>query len=71
MSTPKKRVGSGGTPGNRGNRTPKALPPDQKRVKVFGSVLPVDHARIVAARVGEEKMAVTVARLILAGLDRG
>jgi hypothetical protein len=57
-------------PGNKGG---PGAPPlgDKKRVKVWASVLPADHARIVSARVGEEKTSETVARLILAGLDRG
>ena len=57
-------------PGNPGG---PGAPPlgDKKRIKVWASVLPADHARIVVARVGDETQSETVARLILAGLERG
>lgn len=58
------------TPGNPGGpgRTPLG---DLKRVKVWTSLSPADHARIVAARAEGESQSDTLARLILAGLERG
>ena len=58
-------------PGNPGG---PGRPPKEKgtlRVKVWASLLPADHARIVAARAEGESQSDTLARLILAGLERG
>jgi hypothetical protein len=66
---PKRKPGTfaPGNPGGPG-RTPLG---DLKRVKVWASLLPADHARIVAAMLPGEKLSETLARLILAGLERG
>jgi len=60
-------------PGKGGPRQGAGRPSkgDRKLVRVWASVSPADHARIVAARVEEETQSQVVARLILAGLGGG
>ena len=67
---PKRKPGTF-APGNPGGPGATPLDADKKRVKVWTSVLPAVHARILAARVGDERLGETVCRLILAGLKQG
>ena len=57
-------------PGKGGPRKGAGRPKGAK-VRVWGSVTPADHARIVAATLPGESQNQAVARLILAGLDKG